>query len=84
MVSLVLQFQSGSIWNVQIAEGLLKLVVKECLYTSIVNFYEDGQMLRNGRKERAREEKVANIVSCLLYTSPSPRDKRQSRMPSSA
>ena len=24
------------------------------------------------------------IKSCLLYTSPSPRDKRQSRMPSSA
>ena len=24
------------------------------------------------------------ICSCLLYTSPSPRDKRQSRMPSSA
>ena len=23
-------------------------------------------------------------VTCLLYTSPSPRDKRQSRMPSSA
>ena len=30
---------------------------------------------------------MLNIVSglvCLLYTSPSPRDKRQSRMPSSA
>ena len=25
-----------------------------------------------------------NTNSCLLYTSPSPRDKRQSRMPSSA
>ena len=25
-----------------------------------------------------------NVVLCLLYTSPSPRDKRQSRMPSSA
>ena len=25
-----------------------------------------------------------NDKSCLLYTSPSPRDKRQSRMPSSA
>ena len=25
-----------------------------------------------------------NAVPCLLYTSPSPRDKRQSRMPSSA
>ena len=27
---------------------------------------------------------VPNISGCLLYTSPSPRDKRQSRMPSSA
>ena len=26
----------------------------------------------------------SNICNCLLYTSPSPRDKRQSRMPSSA
>ena len=25
-----------------------------------------------------------DVVICLLYTSPSPRDKRQSRMPSSA
>ena len=25
-----------------------------------------------------------NVFDCLLYTSPSPRDKRQSRMPSSA
>ena len=25
-----------------------------------------------------------NEIACLLYTSPSPRDKRQSRMPSSA
>ena len=28
--------------------------------------------------------KKYKIYSCLLYTSPSPRDKRQSRMPSSA
>ena len=27
---------------------------------------------------------VPNAKRCLLYTSPSPRDKRQSRMPSSA
>ena len=27
---------------------------------------------------------TASTESCLLYTSPSPRDKRQSRMPSSA
>ena len=30
------------------------------------------------------DEDGSNSVSCLLYTSPSPRDKRQSRMPSSA
>ena len=30
------------------------------------------------------EENCARIEICLLYTSPSPRDKRQSRMPSSA
>ena len=27
---------------------------------------------------------IAQAEACLLYTSPSPRDKRQSRMPSSA
>ena len=27
---------------------------------------------------------VGELMGCLLYTSPSPRDKRQSRMPSSA
>ena len=28
--------------------------------------------------------RVGDGITCLLYTSPSPRDKRQSRMPSSA
>ena len=30
------------------------------------------------------QSQTSEIDSCLLYTSPSPRDKRQSRMPSSA
>ena len=30
------------------------------------------------------EIKVGNITICLLYTSPSPRDRQKSRMPSSA
>ena len=30
------------------------------------------------------EEELSELYDCLLYTSPSPRDKRQSRMPSSA
>ena len=32
----------------------------------------------------AGESIVGSVSICLLYTSPSPRDKRQSRMPSSA
>ena len=30
------------------------------------------------------DARMAEVYCCLLYTSPSPRDKRQSRMPSSA
>ena len=33
---------------------------------------------------RVNINKAASAWDCLLYTSPSPRDKRQSRMPSSA
>ena len=35
-------------------------------------------------KSIALKNKMIEINICLLYTSPSPRDKRQSRMPSSA
>jgi len=31
-----------------------------------------------------QEQKIANLYGCLLYTSPSPRDRTRSRMPSSA
>ena len=34
--------------------------------------------------EKASGIKTRYVIDCLLYTSPSPRDKRQSRMPSSA
>ena len=40
-----------------------------------------GEMLRLWVKFK---EDHGRKVICLLYTSPSPRDKRQSRMPSSA
>ena len=41
---------------------------------------EDGQ----DDARRAGEQVLDLLKGCLLYTSPSPRDKRQSRMPSSA
>ena len=37
-----------------------------------------------GIKRDYTPDEVERLRGCLLYTSPSPRDKRQSRMPSSA
>ena len=52
-------------------------------------FYFDGRDTRSlarehGLSERAVEGRLRRVQSCLLYTSPSPRDQRGSRMPSSA
>ena len=46
---------------------------------NLVAFLEDQK-----KEEIPLSEIFAKIGLCLLYTSPSPRDKRQSRMPSSA
>ena len=43
-----------------------------------------GGPRRGGRRRKKVCYFTANGITCLLYTSPSPRDKRQSRMPSSA
>ena len=48
------------------------------------NLHPNRKLIRDLEKEEKRKEKEAQDRDCLLYTSPSPRDKRQSRMPSSA
>ena len=55
------------------------------------DLYIDKELQMNERIEQERFSTVASLVSrpdvitiCLLYTSPSPRDKHRSRMPSSA
>ena len=42
------------------------------------------KLLETARKNEYPIAFTRYIYNCLLYTSPSPRDKRQSRMPSSA
>ena len=52
-------------------------------YTDVIDFFKK---LEPGKRKLLSEVcKVFELILvCLLYTSPSPRDKRQSRMPSSA
>ena len=45
---------------------------------------QEQQRMKRERAERKKQEAEQKKQVCLLYTSPSPRDKRQSRMPSSA
>ena len=55
-------------------EDSLRIIDKAC--DQGINFIDTADVYTNGRSEE--------IVGCLLYTSPSPRDQRGSRMPSSA
>ena len=59
--------------------------------SELVDFFQSSPMLRKifqrvngpaGMQLGTDDQSQPNV--CLLYTSPSPRDKRQSRMPSSA
>ena len=51
---------------------------------SLVSGSECAKALRAEGYDVTEIDVAPNLWDCLLYTSPSPRDKRQSRMPSSA
>ena len=77
----------GQKQRVSIARAIIKepkiLILDDCL--SAVDTKTENVILENMKKIMVNKTSI--IIShriCLLYTSPSPRDKRQSRMPSSA
>ena len=57
----------------------LGLPLAKAIPTESKRFHDAAKLLKISHRWLA-----ANETICLLYTSPSPRDKRQSRMPSSA
>ena len=59
---------------------------KEANIDQLMEAYIGKQFTIHSTNERTKklEIKQNTPATCLLYTSPSPRDKRQSRMPSSA
>ena len=67
------------------------IVIRRDLDEREMAIFANNKMLLKGFDIKSRltrnypqNEIYAHVVGCLLYTSPSPRDKRQSRMPSSA
>ena len=44
----------------------------------------DGEQSPGASMSLEEKIQIARVFDCLLYTSPSPRDTRRSRMPSSA
>ena len=69
--------------NNETFEQFFPLIIRESTDERIYVKKAVNWALRNiGKRNIDLKEKT--IITCLLYTSPSPRDKRQSRMPSSA
>ena len=59
------------------------------VFESLLGYYqpkgEENLVITVTEDDGSQSQRVLSLFqSCLLYTSPSPRDKRQSRMPSSA
>ena len=78
--------------NLKIKEGhakgvsALKEIVKECVNQKIESLTVYAFSTENWKRPKSEVESINNLIvnSCLLYTSPSPRDRVRSRMPSSA
>ena len=74
----------------QIALMALVAALGLWLFVQLIFIELDGRRDRLTEGNQALAEKLIRVdlkveqLACLLYTSPSPRDKRQSRMPSSA
>ena len=54
------------------------------LLSDLSSIQKEGEIIIVDSGSEDKTIDIANIYGCLLYTSPSPRDRTRSRMPSSA
>ena len=69
------------------AEEIFSSTISECFNKNkrCLLFVTGKGLFKNKKDEHENKPQLYHgIISCLLYTSPSPRDMRRSRMPSSA
>ena len=57
---------------------------EEFPYTIVRELYTEEQKERIWKELDKHQSNLIRVEDCLLYTSPSPRDRQKSRMPSSA
>ena len=85
-------YSSLNIYNQPITQAATTVASPNAAYQRMSQFWDLITDLKEGtykirsehRKYLPQEARETDDSYCLLYTSPSPRDKRQSRMPSSA
>ena len=63
-------------------EGVINVDNAHAIKAKVIIEAANGPV--TAKADKILRDKGVFIIPCLLYTSPSPRDKRQSRMPSSA
>ena len=86
MEKLISEFSLGLFfWQSLIFIGLL-LLLRKFAWKPILNAVNEREASIKNALDSAEEARtqLENLQSCLLYTSPSPRDRSLSRMPSSA
>ena len=59
-------------------------VLSEMGLSHIKNTLVENLLMEKGKTPERVKEAEGSFTNCLLYTSPSPRDRQKSRMPSSA
>ena len=75
--------------TLQINTATLQTRLEDLIAKNFIEKHEceqDSRAYKYSQTKRGQQaaNKLADFKSCLLYTSPSPRDRQKSRMPSSA
>ena len=76
-------FIAGNIWNNPIPQNPERVEAIKMFYATVRWLASTGYLTYKETRDGI-EEAVLTAKGCLLYTSPSPRDRQKSRMPSSA
>ena len=79
------QLSKNKIVEGKVIEGKITKITEKYIFLFIPGLKSEPVIDVNEIKMIGIEDvKEGSIISCLLYTSPSPRDRTRSRMPSSA